>query len=170
MNDVSPISFAFHVHRDQKRKYTGEPYTGHLAEVAGLTAAVAFKPTFDGDAETAVAVAWLHDCVEDQQVSLADLEKRFGGVVRDGVEWLSDLETGNRATRKRLSRERLANAPAWVQTIKVADIISNTSTIVQHDPGFAPFDRQEKIALLDVLSNADAELMILARHLTSDAL
>lgn len=167
MTYVSPISFAFHVHRDHKRKYTGNPYTDHLAEVAGITAAVAFREGFGSDPETAIAVAWLHDCVEDVGVTLEDLEGRFGRDVRDGVEWLSDLEAGNRATRKRLSRERLARAPDWVQTIKVADLISNTSSIVQHDPGFARVYLAEKAALLDVLTGADAELRAIARCLSS---
>lgn len=162
---ASPVAFAFHAHRDQKRKYTGEPYTGHLAEVAGLTAAVAFRPAFGGDPETAITVAWLHDCVEDTDVTFEDLEARFGRAVREGVAWLSDLDKGNRATRKRLSRERLAKAPDWVQTIKVADIISNTSSIRQHDPGFAPIDQREKTELLDVLTGADAELVAQARRL-----
>lgn len=160
---LTPISFAFRAHRGQKRKYIGSPYTDHLAEVAGLVGAVAFKPGFGGDPETAIAVAWLHDCVEDVGVTLDDIEARFGRAVRDGVALLSDLEPGNRATRQRLKRERLAAAPAWVQTIKVADVISNTSSIVEHDPPFARVYVAEKVALLEVLEHADAELVAIAR-------
>lgn len=167
---LSAIQFAFHVHRDHKRKYTGNPYTDHLAEVAGITAAVAFKPSFSGDPATAIAVAWLHDCVEDVDVSIPELGARFGEEVAEGVWWLSDLETGNRATRKRLSRERLARAPGWVQTIKVADLISNTSSIVQHDPDFARVYLAEKRALLEVLTEADAELLEIAHSISSQSI
>lgn len=163
----SPMQFAFHVHRDHRRKYTGNPYTDHLAEVAGFVAAVAYKPTFGFHPPTAVAVAWLHDCVEDVGVSIPELACRFGDYVAEGVMLLSDLETGNRATRKRLSRERLGQAPGWVQSIKVADLISNTGSIVLHDPAFARVYLAEKVAMLDVLTGADAELQAIARRLVA---
>ncbi|WP_042299001.1 HD domain-containing protein [Paraburkholderia kururiensis] len=155
------MQFARHVHRDQKRKYTGNPYTDHLAEVAGIVATV--EGNYMVGAGVIVAVAWLHDCVEDKGVSKEELTRRFGHWVADGVMLLSDLETGNRAERKAASRARLANAPAWVQTIKCADLISNTSSIVQHDPKFAVTYLEEKRLLLDVLTKADPRLVEIAR-------
>ncbi|WP_429268889.1 HD domain-containing protein [Paraburkholderia sp. EB58] len=149
--------FAREVHKDQVRKYTGNPYIDHLAEVAGIVATVAL------DTDNSVAVAWLHDSVEDQGVSAALLRDRFGEIVAYGVLMLSDLETGNRAERKAASRARLATAPAWVQTIKVADLISNTSSIVKHDPKFAVTYLEEKRLLLDVLTSADPRLVEIAR-------
>jgi guanosine-3',5'-bis(diphosphate) 3'-pyrophosphohydrolase len=118
------MQFAREAHKDQVRKYTGNPYADHLAEVAGIVATVAL------DTDHAVAVAWLHDCVEDQGIAPQTLVDEFGMIVTKGVLLLSDLETGNRAERKAASRARLAAAPAWVQTIKCADLISNTSSIV----------------------------------------
>ena len=82
-----------------------------------------------------------------------------------GVMDLSDMETGNRAARKAASRARLAAAPSWVQTIKCADLISNTSSIVRHDPEFAKVYLEEKRLLLDVLTKADPQLRDLARSL-----
>jgi (p)ppGpp synthase/HD superfamily hydrolase len=150
------MMFARSVHAEQMRKYTGNPYVDHLAEVAGIVATVAM------DTENAVAVAWLHDCVEDQGVASDTLREMFGEIVTAGVILLSDLETGNRAERKAASRARLANAPAWVQTIKCADLISNTSSIVKHDPKFAVTYLEEKRLLLDVLTKADRRLHQLA--------
>lgn len=114
------MQFSREAHKDQVRKYTGNPYADHLAEVAGIVATVAL------DTDHAVAVAWLHDCVEDQGIAPQTLVDEFGMIVTKGVLLLSDLETGNRAERKAASRARLAAAPAWVQTIKCADLISNT--------------------------------------------
>lgn len=153
--------FAREVHKDQRRKYTGNPYADHLAEVAGIVAAVGDVSGCVTTTEM-VATAWLHDCMEDQGVEHHELI-RFGEYVCYGVEMLSDLETGNRATRKAASRERLALSPAWVQTIKVADLISNTASIVQHDPSFAKVYLDEKRALLHVLLKADQRLMAIAR-------
>ena len=153
------MMFAMRAHAEQKRKYTGNPYFEHLAEVAGIVAAVAPQNIFD----VVVSVAWLHDCVEDQGVKFDQLQHDFGGVVAHGVYYLSDMEAGNRAERKAASRERLRKAPAWVQTIKCADLISNTKSIVMHDPKFAAVYLEEKRLLLDVMTEADPRLLAIAR-------
>ena len=150
------MMFASEVHKAQRRKYTDNPYTDHLAEVAGIVATVADDPR-------SIAVAWLHDCIEDQGVTAPELARRFGLRVASGVHALSDIESGNRAERKAASRERLARAHDWVQTIKVADLISNTASIVQHDPDFAKVYLEEKRLLLDVLTRADPRLVAIAR-------
>lgn len=147
--------FARYIHAEQCRKYTNNPYADHLAEVAGIVATVDCRP------ET-IATAWLHDCVEDQNVTYETLIKKYGCEIANGVMLLSDLETGNRAERKAQSRIRLSSAPGWVQTIKVADLISNTSSIVEHDPKFAKVYLEEKRLLLEVLTDADPRLLSIA--------
>lgn len=159
------MMFAREAHKAQRRKYTNNPYTDHLAEVAGIVATVA-PPDL---ADMMVSVAWLHDCVEDQGVTVPSLRAAFGDAVADGVRLLSDLEKGNRAERKAMSRDRLANAPGWVQTIKCADLISNTSSIVMHDPKFAAVYIEEKRLLLAQLTDADQRLLALARMQVSGA-
>jgi (p)ppGpp synthase/HD superfamily hydrolase len=109
-----------------------------------------------------IAVAWLHDCVEDCGVELQEIEDRFGTTVAIGVSGLSDVEQGNRAERKAASRERLSMCSGWIQTIKCADLISNTSSIVMHDPKFAETYLEEKRLLLAVLTKADPRLRELA--------
>jgi (p)ppGpp synthase/HD superfamily hydrolase len=156
------MQFAREVHATQARKYTGAPYWTHLAEVAGIVATVIDDYSFTWR-DTITAVAWLHDCVEDQGVAPQTLVDEFDLDVLLGVMLLSDLETGNRAERKAASRDRLAAAPAWVQTIKCADLISNTSSIVKHDPKFAVTYLEEKRLLLDVLTKADSRLVEIAR-------
>lgn len=152
--------FARDVHAGQRRKYTDAPYFDHLAEVAGIASTVS---SIYRDPEKIQAVAWLHDCVEDQDVQPQDLGRLFGKTVATGVLLLSDLEHGNRAERKAASRKRLAAAPGWVQNIKVADLISNTASIVRHDPKFAAVYLQEKRLLLDVLTRANPALLNIAR-------
>lgn len=157
MNVMSPyyvkaaMDFAVKKHEGQLRNYTHEPYHLHLAEVAYLVAQVAgghSYPTYT------LMVAWLHDTIEDQGVTLEELDALFGGAVAGGVLALSDLEKGNRATRKEAARRRLSLAPDWVQDIKVADLLSNTPSIVQYDPKFAVTFLKEANALLDVLTRA----------------
>lgn len=153
------MNFARAVHRSQVRKYTGNPYSDHLAEVAGIAMTVCWEWN---NPDEIMAVAWLHDCMEDQHVDYATLSGHFGAQVASGVQWLSDMETGSRAERKAASRRRLAQAPGWIQTIKCADLISNTSSIVKHDPKFAETYLEEKRELLKVLTSADRRLHSLA--------
>jgi guanosine-3',5'-bis(diphosphate) 3'-pyrophosphohydrolase len=151
------MMFARDAHKNQVRKYTGNPYADHLAEVAGIVATVEFS-------ELMIAVAWLHDCVEDCGITLSDIEIKFGTAVAIGVSGLSDLEVGNRSERKAASRLRLSMCSGWIQTIKCADLISNTSSIVKHDPKFAVKYLEEKRLLLDVLTKADPRLLAMARQ------
>lgn len=155
--------FARQVHAEQVRKYSGNPYADHLAEVAGIVATVA---PF-GSMALMTSVAWLHDCIEDQGVDPEFLRRQFSPEVAAGVLALSDLEVGNRKERKAASRERLSKADGWIQTIKVADLISNTSSIVKHDPDFARVYLHEKRALLNVMTRADPRLVDIARSQVS---
>ena len=159
----SAMMLASRLHKEQKRKYTNNPYFDHLAEVAGIVSTVS-------ETQNSMAVAWLHDSIEDCGVSIDDLVRMLGyGVnaetIAAGVWWLSDTEDGkNRAERKAKSRDRLAKAPGWIQTIKCADLISNTSSIMQHDAKFAVTYLEEKRLLLDVLTNADVRLLEMASN------
>ncbi len=157
MTDITfqAMKFAMEAHKDHKRKYTNNPYFTHLAEVAGLIA------TVRKDAGS-ISIAWLHDVIEDCGVTHEKLFKNFGKVIADGVLELSDLEDGNRSMRKRLSRERLGRAHNRIQDIKVCDLISNTSSIVHHDPKFSKTYLQEKRLLLEVLTKADPRLIKIA--------
>lgn len=161
------MNFAMNVHSKQMRKYTGAPYATHLAEVAGIVAAAGI---YSGDIDTVegrdivIATAWLHDCIEDQDVTITQLIHKFGLCVAAGVNMLSDTESGNRALRKSLARDRLKSAPPWIQSIKYADIISNSSSIKQHDPQFAVVYLREVKELLEVMDKGHAGLYTMARR------
>lgn len=147
--------FAARAHSDQIRKYTGEPYINHPIEVASIVATVEHTPEM-------LAASLLHDVVEDTFFTLDDIYREFGQPVRALVYWLTDVskpEHGNRAQRKEIDRRHMAAAPAKAQTIKLADLISNTSTIAKHDPGFARVYLEEKRLLLEVLTKGDETLL-----------
>lgn len=160
--------FARDVHAWQRRKYTNAPYFDHLAEVAGIVASVAHCDCLGlAKAEQMIAVAWLHDTVEDCGITLQQIESKFGFLVALGVSGLTDSETGaNRAERKAKGRERLAKCSGWIQTVKCADLISNTGSIVQHDPKFAPTYLEEKRLLLAVMTKANRHLHAIASALS----
>lgn len=152
------MTFAARTHAAQVRKYTGDAYFAHLAEVAGIVS------TVRRDAST-IATAYLHDCMEDQGVTSATLIEKFGHEIACGVLFLSDLEKGNRAARKSAARARLSAAPDWVQDIKVGDIISNAPSIAKHDPDFAKVFLGEARMLLAALTKADRRLLDFARDI-----
>ena len=152
--------FASKAHSGQVRKYTGEPYMNHPWQVAVLV------DSTRGATEEMVAAALLHDVLEDTDTTFDEVYDTFGEIVASLVFWLTDKskpEDGNRKVRKGLDRAHLACAPAQAQTIKLADLIDNTSSIVERDPNFAKVYLAEKAALLEVLTEGDPILMKMAR-------
>lgn len=150
---------AAHAAVGQVRKYTFEPYIVHPAEVAKIVRDA-------GGTETMVAAAWLHDTVEDTGVTIETIRAEFGTEVAELVGWLTDVsrpEHGNRAHRKALDRAHSAAAPAEAQTVKLADLIANTRSIMEHDVAFAKTYLEEKRLLLEVMTKGDPVLMAEAR-------
>jgi (p)ppGpp synthase/HD superfamily hydrolase len=87
-------AMAAHASVKQVRKYTGEPYIVHPAEVAKIVAGV------PGSTPDMVAAAWLHDVVEDTGCTFTDIHMAFGIDIATLVGWLTDVskpEDGNRA-------------------------------------------------------------------------
>lgn len=151
---------AAHAAVGQLRKYTFEPYIVHPAEVAALVA------TVPGHTPEMIAAAWLHDTVEDTGVTSELIRKEFGDEVAELVGWLTDVsrpDHGNRAARKAVDRAHTAGAPAAAQTIKLADLIANTRSIMAHDEKFAVTYLAEKRMLLEVMTKGDPGLMAQAR-------
>lgn len=147
--------FAKKAHSGQLRKYSGEPYFKHPEAVAALVAKTA------GATPEQVAAAYLHDVVEDTEVTLEQLRKEFGETVARYVSDLTDVSTpkdGNRVQRKALDREHTARACREAKTVKLADLIHNTEDIVANDPEFAVTYLREKRLLLEVLREGDKEL------------
>src|SRR5512134_1926721 len=95
------LAFALERHAGKEKKGGGAPYASHLLRVAALVM------EHGGDAEQ-VAVAFLHDVIEDCDVPDAELEACFGSGVARLVRALSDLLPGDTSARKSpwLARKR----------------------------------------------------------------
>lgn len=146
--------FAKHAHRNHKRKYTGKPYFVHLDEVMRIVKTVSTD-------EDVLSAALLHDTIEDVGVTRQDIENEFGPRVANLVVELTNVarpEDGNRAARKEIDRKRLAAVSADAQTVKLADIISNTQDIMVNDPKFAKTYVKEQAMLLTVLTKGNKTL------------
>lgn len=146
---------AAHAAVGQKRKYTGEDYINHPIEVANILHQAGYRT------DEIQAAALLHDLQEDTHITNELIQKEFGTTVATLVEGLTDVskaEDGNRATRKAIDREHIAKQSSMCKTIKLADIISNSKNILEHDWEFARVYLKEKMALLRVLEDGDVRL------------
>lgn len=161
------FAMAAHAAVGQKRKYTGEDYIVHPIEVCDLLQYAKFSN------DEMRAAALLHDVVEDTQVTLDLIRKEFGKCVETLVEGLTDIsktEDGNRAVRKEIDRQHTAKQSAACKTIKLADLISNSRSILKYDKDFAKVYLKEKELLLEVLQEGDETLWTWAFDTVRDGL
>lgn len=172
MSDIilraSLFADAAHAAIGQVRKYTGDPYIVHPRAVATIVF------SYDGTHEM-VAAALLHDVVEDTKITVELIEHHFGPVVAGYVDHLTDEFTPdkyphiNRAERKLCEATRYATVPDEVKTIKLADMIDNTHSIAEHDPGFMKTYGPEKRRLLESLRGGNERLLTIAGTILAKA-
>ncbi len=169
------ILYAIEAHDSikQVRKYTGEPYWVHILDVADIVASV-------GGSDDQIIAALLHDVLEDvtpknSNFNEDSIRQRFGNTVILYVIDLTDVYIRenypklNRKERKKLEKERVALTSPEVKTIKLADLISNTVSIVQYDKGFAKTYIKEKEAALPILMEGNSVLLARAGQQVWDA-
>lgn len=159
------IATVAHGATGQKRRYSGEDYIVHPRAVVALLVEHAQDEHYD-----TLAAAWLHDVLEDTELDGRVILEFCSLDVFQAVVTLTNepLTYGNRKERKEADNKRLASAPGWVQTVKVADLIDNTRSIVQYDPDFAKVYMREKAELLKVLTRADPALLTMARKIVDE--
>lgn len=153
---------AAHAAIGQRRKYTDDPYIVHPQAVAELVSTVPHTPAM-------IAAAWLHDVVEDTEITSKDIHTHFGeevGLLVDGLTDVSCLEDGNRKVRKALDHAHTAKQSPECKTIKLADLIDNSISIRRYGKGFARIFMEEMRLSLQVLKEGDATLWQRAFEIT----
>ena len=151
---IRAVQFAAQAHAGQVRKYTGEPYLMHVLAVARGVASRTNDPEI-------IAAAVLHDVLEDTPTTYVQLRWEFGARTAMLVWELTDFYTKesfptmNRQERKRLEAERFSHVSAEAQLVKTYDLLDNTSTITQHDPGFAKVYLDEKRMLVSQMTKLE---------------
>lgn len=143
------LEYARLKHGDQKRKYTGDPYIVHPVAVQNTL-------FFLNAPRYVLEAAVLHDTIEDTDATFEDIESKFGKEVALLVSEVTDASgplDGNRAARKKIDLKHLSTSTYWGASIKLADLIDNSRTIVFHDPNFAKVYLKEKEATLAVLQH-----------------
>jgi (p)ppGpp synthase/HD superfamily hydrolase len=137
VNDA--ISLAHHAHAGQR--YGDTDYTRHLRDVALILGAGGFVGPLEYDAKaddfvahplpgenTWQIAAWLHDIVEDTEVTIDQVREQFGPeVARLVAAVTTPASVGNRKARLTKLIEQLRETPE-AMPLKLADRISNVDS------------------------------------------
>ncbi|MDE1465587.1 HD domain-containing protein [Spartinivicinus poritis] len=115
--------FAIKAHGEQK--YGSEPYIVHLDAVVNNLQA------YD---QTAQIVGYLHDVMEDTEITYEDIKENFGGFVADCVAIVTDEPDSNRKERKAKTYEKMANVTGDLELaliVKAADRLANLQACIK---------------------------------------
>ena len=136
---AAAFDFSYQLHEGQFRA-SGEPYIIHPIAVADLLRDI-------GASAAVIAAGFLHDVVEDTQVTPQEIEEHFGAEVRalvEGVTKLGGIHFTNKteAQAENLRRMFLAMASdIRVVLVKLADRLHNMRTLGALKP-----EKQQRIA------------------------
>jgi len=123
-------------HVKQRRKgAAGEPYVNHLIEVADLVAAA-------GASDDVICAALLHDAIEDQGITAAQIADLFGPDVAATVCEVTDDKSLPKADRKAAQIAAAPRLSPGAKLVKLADKISNVRSIAASPPVGWPQERR----------------------------
>ena len=112
--------FASRAHKGHVRKDGQTPYFSHVARVALIVSSV-----FHVDDEWTLAIALLHDTIEDTTVDFDEISEEFGEEIAHAVGLLSKDMRLPEEEREREYDARLAKADWRVHLVKLADQYDN---------------------------------------------
>src|SRR4028118_1154202 len=134
------FQFAYELHKGQYRA-SGEAYIAHPVAVAGLLRDL-------GGRGVMIAAGFLHDVVEDTDVTAEEIESRFGIEVRQLVEGVTKLSKFNFSSKTERQAENFRRmflamaADVRVIVVKLADRLHNMRTLEHLNP-----EKQRRISL-----------------------
>jgi (p)ppGpp synthase/HD superfamily hydrolase len=106
-----------------RRGSDGRPFIDHPVAVAEILAKLRYQ-------DEVLAAALLHDVVEKSEIEVADVRQRFGDVVADLVEVMTEDESiDSYEERKEEHRRRVAAADQTALAIFAADKLTNVAML-----------------------------------------
>lgn len=126
---VSVAFFAAEKHKGQRRKNVEKtPYINHPLEVAH------FLLEANVEDPVPLAVAMLHDTVEDTDTTLSEIEGLFGHEVASAVAEVTDDKSLPKVMRKKLQVQKAKGKSRAAKLVKLGDKLSNLQSIQQDPP------------------------------------
>ena len=131
--------YAMQKHGSQMRA-SGDPYFAHPLEVAAILTDLKLD-------DATIAVALLHDTIEDTDATRAEIDQLFGPEIGAIVDGLTKIERLNLVSREEAQAENLRklllaiSADVRVLLVKLADRLHNMRTLE-----FMPPDKRKRIA------------------------
>ena len=131
--------FASDAHLGQKVPGSELPYVVHVGAVAMEVASAVSIRAQQGEPverpDLAVVAALLHDVVEDTDVTLDEIDARFGPAVAAGVAALTkNPAVGDKPAQMRDSLQRIRAQPPEIWMVKLGDRITNLQPPPKHWP------------------------------------
>jgi (p)ppGpp synthase/HD superfamily hydrolase len=122
------LTYALHLHAQQKRKGTTIPYISHLLAVAAIVLE-------DGGSEDEAIAALLHDAIEDQggEPIRQEIRRRFGDTVVEIVNGCTDTDEAPKPPwleRKKKYLEQLRSAGPEIVRVSAADKLHNARAVL----------------------------------------
>lgn len=108
-----------------KQQYGDLPYTSHLIRVHDILTTYGYSDEY-------LIAAWLHDIVEDTDVTIQDIEDKFSRTVANLV-WAVTGEGSNRKVRNQSAYRKMQQYPASI-ILKLADRIANVEMCIDNNP------------------------------------
>lgn len=117
--------FAADAHRGQKRKISGDPYFSHLENVAQTLRNCGFS-------SSVVAAGYLHDVLEDTEVTEFQLVRLFGNGITQLVLANSENKALGWEDRKADTIKKASTASLEIKALIAADKLDNSNDLIKH--------------------------------------
>jgi len=138
---------ACEAHTDQK--YGDLPYEHHLQNVVDVLIRFGFDLHNEDEADILIA-AWLHDSLEDTNLSLNKIEAYCGAEVADIVYRVTDEPGKNRKERKEKTYPKIRESEKAIQ-LKLADRIANVKNCIDNNSSLLKMYQKEHQSFVDNL-------------------
>ncbi|CAN0570311.1 unnamed protein product, partial [Laminaria digitata] len=131
--------YAMRKHGSQTRA-SGDPFFAHPLEVAAILTGLKLD-------DATIAVALLHDTIEDTDATRTEIDQMFGPEIGEIVDGLTKIDRLNLVSREEAQAENLRklllaiSADVRVLLVKLADRLHNMRTI-----GNLPAEKRKRIA------------------------
>jgi (p)ppGpp synthase/HD superfamily hydrolase len=170
---IHPRDFAIKAHGDQR--YGNQPYVTHLNQVVDyyyeFASCIANPFSDEGEGYHIIAyimetAAWLHDTLEDTEVTYEEIREQFGTDAANLVLAVTDEDGKNRKERKAKTLPKIRAYGYLAVAIKLCDRIANIQYCINsNNRGLMKMYKKEHASFKQALYREDDCLDAIWDHL-----